>query len=61
MCIRGVWEPQAEVLFDIHIIDTDTPSPIVLQSVLSSAEEEKKRKYPCFPLVGISSFMASCS
>ena len=24
--IRGVWQPQVEVLFDIRVIDTDVPS-----------------------------------
>ena len=24
--IRGVWQPQVEALFDIHVIDTDAPS-----------------------------------
>ena len=44
---RGVWEPQAMVLFDICVVDTDAKSylshsPVV---VLASAEAEKKRKY----------------
>ena len=45
--IRGVWEPLAEVLFDIRVTDTDTQSYHSLspQSVLASAEEDKKRKY----------------
>ena len=24
--IRGVWQPQVEVFFDVHVVDTDTPS-----------------------------------
>ena len=24
--VRGVWQPQVEVLFDIRVIDTDAPS-----------------------------------
>ena len=24
--IRGVWQPQVEVLFDVRVIDTDAPS-----------------------------------
>ena len=45
--IRGVWQPQVEALFDIHVIDTDAPSyrqcsPI---SVLDSGAVEKKRVY----------------
>ena len=44
---RGFWEPQAMVLFDIRVVDTDAKSylshsPVV---VLASAEAEKKRKY----------------
>ena len=44
---RGVWEPQAMALFDIHVIDTDarsylSHSPV---AVLASALAEKKRKY----------------
>ena len=43
---RGVWEPQALVLFDICVVNTDAKSylshsPI---AVLASAETEKKRK-----------------
>ena len=26
LCVRGVWSPQTEALFDIRIIDTDAPS-----------------------------------
>ena len=47
LCVRGVWQPQTEALFDIRVVDTDarsycgrTPS-----AVLCSAEAEKKRKY----------------
>ena len=45
--IRGVWEPQAEALFDLRVIDTDAQSyhSRSPQSVLASAEEDKKRKY----------------
>ena len=47
LCVRGVWLPQAEVLFDICIIDTDTQSYLGQSptQVLSAAENEKKRKY----------------
>ena len=34
LCVRGVWQPQCDALFNIHVIDTDA---------LSSAD--KKRKY----------------
>ena len=45
--IRGVWQLQVEVLFDIRVIDTDTPSyrrhsPV---SILDSGAFEKKRVY----------------
>ena len=26
LCVQGLWLPQAEVLFDVHVIDTDTQS-----------------------------------
>ena len=47
LCIRGVWLPQAEALFDIRIIDTDAQSYLGQSptQVLSVAENEKKRKY----------------
>jgi len=45
--IRGVWQPQAEALFDIRVTDTDAQSyqSRTPQLVLASAEEDKKRKY----------------
>ena len=45
--IHGVWQPQAEALFDICVIDTDAQSyqSHSPQSVLASAEAEKKHKY----------------
>ena len=47
LCVRGVWEPQTEALFDIRVVDTDarsyrSRSP---RDVLRTAEGEKKRKY----------------
>ena len=47
LSIRGVWQSQTIALFDIRVIDTDAPSYLHrdVASVLSSAEEEKKRKY----------------
>ena len=47
LCVRGVWVPQSEELFDIHVVDTDAQSyrnrtPL---AVLCSAECDKKRKY----------------
>ena len=45
--VRGVWTPQAEVLFDVRVTDTDASSYVnrSVAAVLASAEEEKKRKY----------------
>ena len=44
---RGVWEPLAMALFDIHMVDTDAKSYLSHSpvAVLASAEAEKKRKY----------------
>ena len=47
--IRRVWLPQIEAFFDIRITDADTYTPSYLshsvKNVLTTAEEEKKRKY----------------
>ena len=45
--MRGVWQPQADALFDIRVIDTDTQSRAhrSVNAVLAMAEKEKKRKY----------------
>ena len=45
--VCGVWEPQVDAIFDVHVVDNDAPlycscSP---QAVIQSAEVEKKRKY----------------
>ena len=45
--VRGVWQPQAEALFDFKVIDTDAPSysnhsP---ESILESGAQDKKRIY----------------
>lgn len=47
LACRGVWERQRDALFDIRVVDTDAPSYLSrsVAAVLSSAEEEKKRKY----------------
>ena len=45
LSIRGVWKPQAVALFDVHVTDTDTSSHSrVVTAILSSAEEERKKK-----------------
>ena len=47
LCVRGVWEPQAEELFDIRVVDTDARSYCACspRDVLGTAENEKKHKY----------------
>ena len=47
LSIHGVWQPQAKALFDIRVINTDAQSyqSHSPQSVLASAEAEKKHKY----------------
>ena len=47
LCVRGVWEPQTEALFDIRVVDTDARSYLACSphDVLCSAEGEKKCKY----------------
>uniref|UniRef100_A0A1X7V366 Uncharacterized protein n=1 Tax=Amphimedon queenslandica TaxID=400682 RepID=A0A1X7V366_AMPQE len=46
---KGVWQPQATALFDVHVINTDAPSYInkTPDTVLKNAEKEKKMKYGC--------------
>ena len=43
--VRGVWQPQAEALFDFKVIDTDAPSysSCSPESVLESGAQDKKR------------------
>lgn len=45
--VREVWSPQNEVLFDIRIVDTDSPSykHHTLEAVLEHAAKENKRLY----------------
>ena len=47
LLMRGVWNPQEGASFDIRVVDTDAPSyqARTIESVLRSAENEKKRKY----------------
>ena len=47
LCVRGVWLPQAEALFDIRIIDTDAQSYLGRSptQVISVTDNEKKMKY----------------
>ena len=60
--IRGVWQPQVDVLFDVRVTDVDAPSyrnrsP---QAELCSAEAEKKRKYMEACLARHASFTPLC-
>jgi hypothetical protein len=47
LAYRGVWEPQVEALFDIRLVDADTPSYslMTLQAVLRKSQKEKKTRY----------------
>ena len=47
LSIRGVWQPQTAALLDVRVVDTDAQSYAsrTVDAVLSSAEQEKKRKY----------------
>lgn len=47
LCVRGVWLPQAEALFDICVIDTDAHSYLchTPSRVLLNAQVERKNKY----------------
>ena len=47
IAIRGVWQRQATALFDVRVIDTDAKSYLHRppQSIIVTAEREKKRKY----------------
>ena len=47
LCVRRVWLPQAEALFDIRVVDTDAQSYLhhAPSKVLLNAEVEKKSKY----------------
>ena len=47
LSVRGVWQPQVEVLLDIRVIDTDAQSysNCSPKDILSVAEKEKKAKY----------------
>ena len=45
--VRGFWQPQTATLFDVHVVDTDAQAYLSrsVSAILSSAEQEKKRKY----------------
>ena len=47
LCVRRVWLPQAEALFDIHVVDTDAQSYLhhTPSRVLLNSEVQKKNKY----------------
>ena len=75
LCVRGVWLPQAEALFDIRVVDTDAQSYLchAPSRVLLNAEVEKKNKYAeacaarrahftplCFSVDGLAGSEANC-
>ena len=47
LSVRGVWQPQTAALFDVRVVNTDAQSHLSrsVGAILSSAEQEKKRKY----------------
>ena len=60
--MRGVWQPQADVLLDVHVVDVDALSyrGRAPQTVLCSAEDEKKHKYLEAYLAHHASFTPLC-
>ena len=75
LCVRGVWLPQAEALFNIRVVDTDAKSYLchAPSRVLLNAEVEKKNKYAeacaagrahftplCFSVDGLMGSEANC-
>ena len=60
--IHGVWQPQVDTVFDVHVVDTDAPSyrSRSPETVLHSAEVEKKKKYTAACLVHHASFTPLC-
>jgi len=60
--VRGVWQPQAEALFDVCVVDTDAQSYAhrTVSAVLSTAEKEEEvhscsRGTPCIlPICSVS-------
>ena len=47
LAVRGLWQPQTDVLFDVRVVDTDALSHChrPVRQVIRSAEDEKKLKY----------------
>uniref|UniRef100_A0A1X7T5Q8 Uncharacterized protein n=1 Tax=Amphimedon queenslandica TaxID=400682 RepID=A0A1X7T5Q8_AMPQE len=49
MAARGVWQRQCTAMFDVRVVDSDSPSYISAnrtpQAVLATAENDKKTKY----------------
>ena len=47
LSVRRVWQPQTVALFNVRIVDTDAQSYLSrsVNAILTSAEQEKKRKY----------------
>ena len=47
LSVRGVWQPQTAASFNVRVVDTDAQSCLShsVGAILSSGEQEKKRKY----------------
>ena len=47
MAARGVWQRQCTAMFDVRVVDSDSPSYAnrTPQAVLTTAEKDKKKKY----------------
>ena len=60
--LRGVWQPQVDILFDVRFTDVDAPSyrSRSPQAVLCSTEAEKKCKYMEACLARHASFTPLC-
>ena len=62
LVVQGVWQRQCTAMFDVHLVDSNSPSysDQSPQSVLASAEREKKRKYIAACQSHHCSFMPLC-
>ena len=62
LSVQGVWSPQAEVLFDVCVVETEVQSYLTHtpKSVLFGAEIEKKQKYSAARLASQAHFTLLC-
>ena len=60
--ICGVWQPQADTVFDVRVVDMDVPSyrSKSPETVLRSTEVEKKKKYTTACVTCHASFTPLC-